>query len=147
MASADTLLSLEADEGAVVSFLDEHGGLVLRDADTPGSYWLVLRPKRDPCETYYAKAVWGAYPDQPPSIRFHDGVGGRFDVTQGWPQVAGYRVQGVWDICQPFTAEGFAAHPEWPASPHRWVSVGNPFLFVAQNLQNGLNQHYQGRHP
>lgn len=68
-------------------------------------------------------------------------------TSRAWPLVAGYRVQGVWDICQPFTAEGFAAHREWPASPHRWVSTGNPFLFVAENLQNGLNHHYQGRHP
>jgi len=147
MASVDTLLTLEADEGAVVSFLDENDGLLLRDEAQPESYWLVLRPKSAPRETYYARVIWRAYPDQPPSVRFHDGIDGRYDIARAWPLVAGYRIQGVWDICQPFTAEGFTAHPEWPASPHRWVSTGNPFLFVAQNLQNGLNHHYRGRHP
>jgi hypothetical protein len=147
MASADTLLTLEADEEAVVTYLAEYGGLLLRDEALPAAYWLVLRPQAAPTETYYAHVIWDAYPDRPPSVRFHDGIDGRYDVAHAWPVVPGYRVQGVWDICQPFTAEGFAAHPEWATSVHKWVSTGNPFWFVAQNLQNGLNHHYHGRHP
>jgi hypothetical protein len=42
MASADTLLTLEADEDAVVSYLDEFDGVLLREAESPESYWLVL---------------------------------------------------------------------------------------------------------
>jgi hypothetical protein len=145
MASADTLLTLEADEDAVVSYLDEFDGVLLREAESPESYWLVLKPKSAPTETYYARVVWTAYPDRPPSVRFHDGIDGRFDVARAWPQVPGYRV-GSWDICQPFTAEGFALHSEWATGAHAWQATGNPFLWVVQTLQNGLNVSYSGRH-
>jgi hypothetical protein len=144
MASADTLLTLDADERAVSSFLDEFGGLLLREADAPEVYWLVLRPKSAPRETYYARVAWSAYPDHPPSVRFHDGIGGTFAAARAWPMVVGYRV-GSWDICKPFTAEGFALHAEWGTGPHAWKSSGNPFWWVAQALQNDLNHNYQGR--
>jgi hypothetical protein len=144
MASADTQLTLEADEEAVQSFLDEWNGLLLREADRPAVYWLVLRPKSAPHETYYARVAWTAYPDRPPSVRFHDHIGGTFATNRAWPIVPGYRV-GSWDICKPLTAEGYALHGEWQTGPHAWKSAGNPFLWVAHSLQNDLNHNYQGR--
>jgi len=39
MASIETELTLQADEEAVVSFLDEHGGLLLREHDNHSTYW------------------------------------------------------------------------------------------------------------
>lgn len=146
MASADTLFTLQADEEAVVSFLDEFDGLLLREADAPEVYWLVLRPRSAPSETYYARVAWAVYPDQPPSVRFHDGIRGSTSVASAWPLVAGYRV-GSWDICKPFTAEGFALHPDWASGPSAWRPNGNPFLWVVQTLQNDLNHNYAGRNP
>lgn len=145
MASADTLLALEADEEAVSSWLNEFGGLLFREFDAPYTYWLVVRPKSAPHESYYARVAWNAYPDRPPSVRFHDGIGGGHATNRAWPIVPGYRT-GSWDICKPFTAEGFALHAEWNTGPHAWPTGGNPFLWVAQALQNDLNHNYQGRH-
>ena len=144
MASADTLLTLDADEEAVISLLDEFGGLLLREVDAPEVYWVVLRPKSAPQETYYARMAWTAYPDQPPSVRFYDFIGGTYATNGAWPAVPGYRI-GSWDICKPFTAEGFALHAEWRTGPSAWCSNGNPFLWVTQALQNDLNHNYTGR--
>ena len=46
MASVETQLMLQADEGEVVEVLDEHGGLLLREVDDPATYWVVLHPGR-----------------------------------------------------------------------------------------------------
>ena len=145
MPSTDTLLSLEADDQAVISFLDEFGGLLLRQVDAPGVYWAVMRPKSDPDELYYARVAWTAYPDQPASVRFHDGIGGSYADSRAWPQAPGYRV-GSWDICKPLTAEGYALHREWASGPQAWSSAGNPFLWLVHALQNDLNHNYSGRH-
>lgn len=145
MASADTLLALAADEEAVVSYLDEFGGLLLREAEAPETYWAVLHPKSASEETYYARVGWVAYPDQPPSVRFHECIGGRYDIARAWPVVPAYRVNS-WDICKPLTAEGFAVHAEWPGSAHAWQASGNPFLWVIETLQTDLNVSYSGRH-
>jgi hypothetical protein len=144
MASADTLLTLEADEEAVVLFLEEHGGSLRRDENAPEVYWLTLHPASQPGETFYACVAWSAYPDQPPSVRFADAIGGNTNVNAAWPNIPGYRL-GSFDICKPFTVEGYAAHPEWADGPQHWTSSGNPFLFVAEMLQNDLNFNYGGR--
>jgi hypothetical protein len=146
MASADTLLTLEADEEAVIASLDEFGGFLLRETDDAAVYWLVLHPKSEPQQNYYARMAWSFYPDHAPSVRYHDGIRGPYDVGRAWPVAPGYRV-GSWDICKPLTAEGYALHPEWATGPHGWKSSGNPFLWVAQALQNDLNHNYQGRNP
>ena len=57
--------------------------------------------------------------------------------------VPGYRAPG--DICQPFTAEGFALHPDWASGPEAWSAEGNPFLRVVAQLQNDLYFRCQGR--
>jgi hypothetical protein len=144
MASAEAHLMLQAHEQEVVEFLDEHDGLLLREEDDPATYWAVLRPSSAPAETFYVRLGWTAYTGAAPSVRFYDSIGGRFDVQCAWPTIAGYR-PGSWDICQPFTAEGFAVHPEWVGGPQAWNSAGNPFLYVVQTLQFDLNNRYQGR--
>jgi hypothetical protein len=144
MASVETQLMLKADERDVVEFVDEHGGLLLREVDAPATYWLVLHPVRARTETFYVRLGWTSYRGAPPSVRFHDGIGGSFASPQAWPTIAGYRV-GSWDICKPFTAEGYAVHPEWVGGPQGWRSTGNPFLYVVQTLQFDLNNGYQER--
>jgi hypothetical protein len=144
MASAETHLTLQADEEEVVEFLDEHGGLLLREVDDSATYWAVLCPSSAPNETFCVRLGWTSYTDAPPSVRFHDCIGGVFTSPHAWPAIAGYR-GGSWDICQPFTAEGFAVHPEWVSGPQAWRSTGNPFLYVVQTLQFDLNNRYQGR--
>ena len=145
MVSIETQLTLEADEQAVVAFLDEHDGLLFREGE-PGAYWALLRPRQARNELFYARIAWTAYTGAPPSVRFHDGIGGRTDIASAWPNIPGYRI-GSWDICKPFTAEGFAIHADWNSGPTAWSSTGNPFLWVVQTLQHDLNgKTYQGRH-
>ena len=45
----------------------------------------------------------------------------------------------------PFTAEGFAVHPDWAQTKEAWTGTGNPFVWVAETLQGDLNNRYQGR--
>jgi len=144
MASADTLLTLEADEEAVVLLLEEHDGQLRHEDETPEVYWLTMHPADQPEESFYVRVAWTAYPDQPPSVRFAECIGGHIHVNRAWPNIPGYRL-GSFDICKPFTAEGYAAHPEWVNGPERWTSSGNPFLFVVETLQNDLDFAFQGR--
>jgi len=144
MGTLETELTLEADEEAVVSFLDEHGGLIIRDVDTVGLYWLVLHPKSAPEETFYTRVHWSTYPGGPPSVRYADGIGGTITDPRAWPIIPGYRV-GSFDICKPFTSEAYGIHPEWRTGPTAWSPAGNPFLWVAQTLQFDLNTSYGGR--
>lgn len=145
MASADTLLTLDADEEAVVALLDDCGGLLLREEDDPSVFWLQMRPASALQETFYVRLGWTQYPDAPPSVRFHASIGGRFDLRSSWPIIPGYRID-AWDICKPFTAEGYRVHSEWTQGPHAWNSSGNPFLFVVETLQSDLDHRYGGRH-
>jgi hypothetical protein len=146
MPSADTELALQADEEAVLDYLNEGDGLLFREVSSPGVYWLILRPASTPDEKYYVRLVWTVYPDEPPSVKFYDQIDGRNDVPHAWPNAPGYRINS-WDICKPFTAEGFGIHPDWRNGPTAWRSTGNPFLYVVETLQNDLNNDkYQGRH-
>jgi hypothetical protein len=138
-------LSLEADVAAVVVALDGYDGTVLRDEHAEGLYWLVLKPSSDPRERFYARVEWADYTTLPASVRFCDGIRGPSEVNRAWPNIPGYRL-GAFDICQPFTAEGFAVHPEWTNGPEAWRPTGNPFLYLANRLQFDLNNRYQGRH-
>jgi hypothetical protein len=59
--------------------------------------------------------------------------------------VNGFRPTSL-DICMPFTAEGFAIHPDWSTSSQAWIAQGNPFLAVVRELQRQLNSpSYRGR--
>jgi hypothetical protein len=145
MVSLETQLSLEADEDAVVDALSGYDGTLCRDEDTAGLYWLVVKRAAPPHETFDVRLAWSAYPSAPPSVRFVDGIGGRWDVPRAWPVIAGYRVP-PFDICQPWTAEGFALHPDWATGPQAWRATGNPFLYVVNRLQFDLNNKCQGRH-
>jgi hypothetical protein len=146
MASVETELTLQVDEEAVVVFLDEHGGLLLREHDNPSTYWAVMHPRQAREETFYARLVWSVYPGAPPSVAFADGIGGATSISGAWPNIPGYRI-GSWDICMPLSAEGFAIHPDWQTGATAWRSTGNPFLWVVQTLQYDLDNRYQGRHP
>lgn len=144
MIDQETRLLLERDEPAVCEFVETNGGAIQPDATEPGVYWLTLRPRQFPAERYYVRVGWTVYVGAPPSVKFATAVGGALNVTSAWPMVPGYR-PGNFDICAPFTAEGFATHPEWRASAERWPTTGNPFLWVVQTLQNDLDNRYGGR--
>jgi hypothetical protein len=137
-------LALEADAEAVATFLREHGGRLDGGEDSSGIYWLTLVPASDPDETYFARLAWSEYPSAPPSVKFAKSIGGALDDPRAWPVVPGFRAQSF-DICMPFTAEGFALHPEWAGTSEAWRSTGNPFLYVTSTLQRFLDIQYSGR--
>jgi hypothetical protein len=141
----ESKLNLEADAEAVAALLNQHGGRLLADPEDHGTYWLELVPARDAGQIYIARTVWSAYPGAPPSVKFATAVGGRIDVTSAWPAVPGFRPTSF-DICMPFTEEGFNVHPDWRTSAEAWTSTGNPFLYVASTLQRLLDTRYSGRH-
>ncbi|MDP9226031.1 MAG: hypothetical protein M3P18_19770 [Actinomycetota bacterium] len=144
MADAETLLNLQHDRGAVAQFLAQHDGSIDgADADS-GVYWVTFRPCSAPAELYYARVAWDAYPFAPPSIKFGDGIRGSLEENHAWPVIPGYRT-GSFDICKPMTKEGYAAHPEWAQGSTGWVSDGNPFLWIAQEMQFHMDNEYQGR--
>jgi hypothetical protein len=140
----ESQLNLRRDSLAVVEFVTGRDGVVACDAVDRGLYWLVLRPANDVEENYCVRVAWERYPSAPPSVKFADAIGGRLDLTSAWPIIPGYR-PGSFDICQPFTAEGFTVHAEWQQGPDRWPSTGNPFLWVTDILQRDLDNRYQGR--
>lgn len=146
MIDEESRLNLDDDRPAVEEFLAEFGEeLVQRPEDVNiGVYWIKLHPRSAPQETYVARVAWTRYPDAAPSVKFADAVGGSLGVVKAWPNCNGYR-PGNFDICKPFTAEGFALHPEWRTGPHAWRTTGNPFLFVVAQIQDDLNHRYQGR--
>jgi hypothetical protein len=140
----ETLINLEADEAAVASFLEEHGGCLECDPDEKSVYWLTLRPRSELDQAYFVRVAWTSYPHEPPSVKFATGIRGSLNVTSAWPVVPGYR-PGSYDICKPFTAEGFSLHAEWRSGPEAWRATGNPFLWVATTLQSDMNNSYAGR--
>jgi hypothetical protein len=144
MIDAESKLNLEADVVAVRDFMAANGGDVTESEKEPGVYWLSLRPRRQPNELFIARVAWQRYPQQPPSLKFADGVGGSLHVTRAWPLIAGYRPSSF-DICKPFTAEGYALHAEWRSGAFAWREMGNPFLWVATQLQDDFNYSFQGR--
>jgi hypothetical protein len=143
MTDAETLLNLAEHEAAVVEFLAEHDGRLQHDDEEPSIYWLDMRPRTAAHERYYVRLHWQSYPHAPASVLFADAIGGQLGVLRAWPQIPGYRAPN--DICKPFTAEGFALHPEWGTGPDSWPTEGNPFLWVAETLQYGLDNEYSGR--
>jgi hypothetical protein len=144
MIDSESLLNLTADEPGVASFLAEHYGELIRDVSETGVYWLVLHPRSVPAETFIARVAWQRYPQRPPSVKFATAVQGGLTSTAAWPLISGYRA-GSFDICMPFTAEGFALHPEWSTGVHAWKETGNPFLWVTTRIQDDFNQRYGGR--
>jgi hypothetical protein len=106
---------------------------------------VTLAPAREPHEKFQARLLWTKYPDAPPSLKFRDPGTGRLDVRQAWPVARGFRPQSL-DACVNWCAEGFAIHPEWRNDPRfQWNSSGNPLLWVLRQLQEELDEHYQGR--
>ncbi len=138
-------LNLQADAKATAALLKQHGGRLHAEPDDPGTYWLEMAPASHPGEAYFACVAWRTYPGAPPSVKFATEVGGRLDVTSAWPTVPGFRPT-VFDICMPFTEEGFNVHSEWRTSAEAWKDTGNPFLYVASTLQRLLDTRYSGRH-
>jgi len=141
----ETQLNLLQDSQAVAQFVIANDGATACDCDDRGVYWLVLRPRSTPTEHFVARVVWERYPPAAPSVKFATGIGGQLDVTSAWPLIDGYR-PGSFDICRPFTAEGYNIHPEWRTSSERWpADGGNPFLWVVTTLQYDLDNGYRGR--
>jgi hypothetical protein len=144
MIDDESRLNLEADEPAVKEFLASFGGELHSDMSTGGVYWVRLRPVARPEDVYVARVAWTRYPQAPPSVKFADGVESALNVTRAWPVIPGYRPSSF-DICKPFTSEGFALHAEWRTGPQAWPTTGNPFLWVISQLQDDMNHRYQGR--
>jgi hypothetical protein len=139
-------LSLTADAPAASEFLQSRGGRLLRADDDPATWWAELRPANDRSETYFARIAWTVYPGAAPSVRFATTLGGAQTDPAAWPVAPGYRPTSL-DICKPFTAEGFALHPDWAATNQAWTGQGNPFLTVVRELQRDLNSPgYTGRY-
>jgi hypothetical protein len=139
-------LGLVADAPAAAAFLTGRGGVLHNPTDSdPGTWWAELYPGSDPQETSYARIAWRVYPSAAPSVKFAKEMGESLTDPTAWPVIPGYR-PGALDICKPFTAEGFALHPDWAASSQAWSTEGNPFLAVVRELQRNLNSAgYQGR--
>ena len=144
MIDLETRLRLEADFPSVAEFLAENDGAAEADMVEPGVYWLTMRPRTVPQERYYVRVAWERYPGAPPSVRFAMAIGGDLNVTSAWPLVPNYRPSSF-DICMPFTKEGFALHAEWAGGREAWPTVGNPFLWVVDLMQDHLDRLYQGR--
>ena len=144
MSDLETRLALEQDEPDARMLAEQLGATLKGDGEDPCVYWLKMSPPGQPAERFFARIAWSAYPGAPPSVKFADRVGGRLDLTSSWPIIPGYR-PGERDICQPFTAEGHAIHPDWSSGPEAWQSTGNPFLAVVCQLLHGMTDKYQGR--
>lgn len=136
-------IALKQDRPAVRTMLKASDGSLEQDPDESGVYWATMRPRSVPTELYHVRIGWSRYPTDPPSVKFGAGVGGSLNVTSAWPLVPGYR-PGNFDICAPFTAEGYASHPEW-ATQQPWRTSGNPFLWVIDTIQGQLDRQYGGR--
>lgn len=107
--------------------------------------FVTMSPRSAPSESFQARLVWTKYPDEPPSLKFRDPASGRLDRPQAWPIARGFRPQSL-DACVNWCAEGFNLHPEWRNDPRwRWNPAGNPLLWVLRQLQEELDEHYQGR--
>lgn len=141
---AESRINLDADEAAVRAFLEERGGRLDHDVSESGTYWLTLAPRTEPNENYVVRVAWTTYPHEPPSVRFATEIAGSLTTTSAWPTIPGYRPSSF-DICKPFTAEGYNIHPEWRSGPEAWRTSGNPFLHVATTLQYDLDNNYTGR--
>jgi hypothetical protein len=139
-------LNLAQDAPAAAGFLAGRGGcLHLPLPGEDGVWWAELHPAAEQQETYTVRIGWRSYPSAPPSIKFVHKIGGPLGDPHAWPVTAGYRPTQL-DVCKPFTAEGFALHPDWEASTSAWAVTGNPFLGVVRELQRDLNSpSYNGR--
>lgn len=140
----ETELSLEEDLAEAKAHAEKAGASLLSDKQDPAVFWLAMTPRAAPAEKFYARIAWTKYPHSPPSVRFADAAGGSVDVKTAWPMIPGYRPESL-DICQPFTAEGFATHPEWVSGPDAWPTTGNPFLWVVSTLLYDMAERYTGR--
>lgn len=104
-----------------------------------------MSPATAPSERFQARLFWTKYPDEPPSLKFRDPGTGRLDLPRAWPNVRGFRPQSL-DACVNWCSEGFALHPEWKTDPKlRWNPYGNRLLFVLRQLQEELDDYFQGR--
>ncbi len=144
MPSLEAQLAIEEDLAEVQAIVADAGALLEQDENDELVYWLTMSPRDVPQERYVARLQWRSYPDEAPSIKFADSVGGRLDLTSAWPIIPGYRA-GAFDICQPFTREAYDVHPEWRVGPTAWTGTGNPFAWVVELMLIDMTSRYQGR--
>lgn len=115
--------------------------------EMPGDFevLVMMTPASSPNEKFQARLLWTKYPDEPPSLKFRDPETGRLDLPQAWPVARGFRPQSL-DACVNWCAEGFKLHPEWTNDARlKWNPNGNPLLWVLRQLQEELDEYYQGR--
>ena len=104
-----------------------------------------VSPASAPEEKFQVRLLWTKYPDDPPSLKFRDPESGRLDSPQAWPITRGFRPQSL-DACVNWCTEGFNLHPEWKTdSRWKWNPNGNPILWLLRQLQEELDDYYQGR--
>jgi len=115
--------------------------------EMPGDFEVLatMTPASAPNEKFQARLLWTKYPDEAPSLKFRDPQTGRLDLPQAWPVARGFRPQSL-DACVNWCAEGFTLHPEWKNDARlKWNPNGNPLLWVLRQLQEELDEYYQGR--
>jgi len=146
----ESRLALAEDTSAIEAFLVAVAGRLhpqspgaAEPIEDDGARWVELHPAADPEQTYVVRLIWHAYPHAAPSVTFVPEVGACPGEMAAWPRIPGYRAPN--DICMPFTAEGYALHVEWTTGPQAWDTTGNPFLRVVTQIQDDLDNRYQGR--
>jgi hypothetical protein len=140
-------LNIARDAPVAAEFLAGRGGCLHESLQSdPDAWWAQMHPAAEPAETFFARISWSEYPGAPPSVKFATTLRGTLSDPTAWPVVTGYRPTQL-DICMPFTAEGFALHPDWASTNQAWTGHGNPFLAVVRELQRSLNSlSYEGRY-
>lgn len=146
----ESRLALAEDAAAIEAFLAPVAGRLHQQSpgaagviEDDGARWIELHPAADPEQTYVVRLIWQTYPHAAPSVTFVHQVGDCPGNMAAWPRIPGYRAPN--DICMPFTAEGYALHVEWTTGPQAWDRTGNPFLRVVTQIQDDLDNRYQGR--
>jgi len=133
---------------------EDHLGQVSTDPEAPR--WAIERqqglvldvgllPGSAPQEYFLVRLVWSDYPGRlPASVIFFDPATNEKGGVECWPNIPGVRAPN--DICACWTAEGFAAHPEWLGDPNMaWPTGDNAILTQLRYLQLELDHHFQGR--
>lgn len=138
-------LNLQADYDVVLTTADAARWVL----EKPGTLevLVVMSSASAPAEKFQARFLWGAYPDDAPSMKFRDPRTGRLDLPTAWPKIRGFRPDSL-DACVNWCLEGFALHPEWRQDARfRWTTDWNPLLKVLRTLQSEFDDHFTGRHP
>ena len=143
--AALSAINLQADYDVAVTTPDAARWLLEKPG--PLEVLATMHSVTAPEQKFQARLLWGAYPDEPPSLKFRDPATGRLDLPTAWPKIRGFRPTSL-DACVSWCAEGFALHPEWRQDARfRWTTDGNVLLKVLRILQSEFDDFFGGRHP